>query len=343
MASLNILELAGQAALSEFRLAKYLRALKRADERITGLAARYTYWIQLTAPLSGEHRQRLEALLLSGAEPAALKSKTARLYVAPRPGTVSPWSSKATDIARACDLDEVRRIERGTCYAITSRTGANESSLLHLAPLLHDRMTETVLCAGDEARQLFDQHAPAPLGVVPLGGDAEAALSVANRTLGLALSDDEVRYLATNYRLLGRDPTDAELMMFAQANSEHCRHKIFNADWVIDGEAMDRRLFGMIRATTEANPNGVLSAYSDNAAVLEGPASRRLMPDSDSREYRYADEAVHILMKVETHNHPTAISPFPGAATGAGGEIRDEGATGLGARPKAGLTGLGFI
>ncbi len=324
--------------MSTFRLDKRLRVLKRRDERVMALAARYTYWVRLSAPLSGEHRQRLDALLLSGELPAALPPKAHLLYVMPRPGTISPWSSKATDIARACDLADVRRIERGICYAVGLRGTAADAG--HLAPLLHDRMTETVFDSGEAARQLFAEHRPALLGIVPLEPDAHRALALANRSLGLALSDDEIDYLAAHYERLGRDPTDAELMMFAQANSEHCRHKIFNADWVIDGEATGRRLFGMIRSTTEANPHGVLSAYADNAAVMEGPVGLRLMPDAGSREYRYAEEPVHILMKVETHNHPTAISPFPGAATGAGGEIRDEGATGLGARPKAGLTGF---
>ncbi len=324
--------------MSAFRLDKRLWALKRIDERVTAVAARYTYWVQLAAPLSGEHRQRLDALLLSGEGPAALPPKATQLYVVPRPGTISPWSSKATDIARACDLADIRRIERGICYAISLRGGAADAR--HLAPLLHDRMTETVFESGEAAWQLFAEHRPAPLGIVPLGQEAHAALAEANRALGLALSGAEIDYLVDNYGRLGRDPTDAELMMFAQANSEHFRHKIFNADWIIDGEATGRRLFGMIRSTTDASPAGVLSAYADNAAVMEGPVGRRLLPDAVSREFRYAEEPVHILMKVETHNHPTAIAPFAGAATGAGGEIRDEGATGLGARPKAGLTGF---
>ncbi len=337
--SSTILELAGQSALSRFRLDKCLRELREVDERVTGIEARYTYFVHLAGPLGAEHRQRLDALLLSGDAPAILQPKAQRLFVVPRPGTISPWSSKATDIAHACDLDEVRRIERGICYALTIRAAAADA-LARLAPLLYDRMTETVLAHGDEAICLFEEHVPAPLGIVRLADDGHAALARANAELGLALSGDEIDYLVRNYAALGRDPTDAELMMFAQANSEHCRHKIFNADWQVDGRATGERLFGMIRTTTAANPAGILSAYADNAAVIEGPPGQRLMPEPGSREYRYADEAVHILMKVETHNHPTAISPFPGAATGAGGEIRDEGATGLGARPKAGLTGF---
>jgi len=338
--STTLLELPGQSALSDFRRDKLTRRLQRADDRVKDVQARYTYFAHLSAPLSNEHRDRLQALLLSGSQPEALKRQAATLYVVPRPGTISPWSSKATDIARVCGIDEVRRIERGICYAITYRRAVDEHDRFALAPLLHDRMTEAVLGHAEDAACLFAEHAPAPLGVVSLGDDGRAALERANAELGLALSDDEIAYLLENYAALGRDPTDAELMMFAQANSEHCRHKIFNADWVIDGVATDQRLFGMIRTTTEASPDGVLSAYSDNAAVIEGFNGRRLQPDPHSRAYTWCDEPVHILMKVETHNHPTAISPFPGAATGSGGEIRDEGATGLGARPKAGLTGF---
>jgi phosphoribosylformylglycinamidine synthase len=338
--SSTILELAGQCALSPFRLDKRLRELRRVDDRVTGIEARYTYFVHLTAPLGTEHRQRLEALLLSGAAAATLKPRAERVFVVPRPGTISPWSSKATDIAHACDLHEVRRIERGICYALTSRKSAGNGALAALTPLLYDRMTEAVLESAADAVRLFEEHVPAPLVTVRLGGDGHAALRRANEELGLALSGDEIDFLVRGYADLKRDPTDTELMMFAQANSEHCRHKIFNADWVIDGAPTGRRLFGMIRTTTEASPAGVLSAYSDNAAVIEGPAGQRLAPEPSSREYHYEDEALHILMKVETHNHPTAISPFPGAATGAGGEIRDEGATGLGARPKAGLTGF---
>ncbi len=187
---------------------------------------------------------------------------------------------------------------------------------------------------------LFEAHEPAPVSIVPLARKGRDALFAANTDLGLALSGDEIDYLVASYTDLERDPTDAELMMFAQANSEHCRHKIFNASWIIDGEEQDKRLFGMIKSTTEKTPDGVISAYSDNAAVIEGWDGARLMPASSDHEFTYVDEPIHILIKVETHNHPTAISPFPGAATGSGGEIRDEGATGLGAKPKAGLSGF---
>ncbi len=334
-----MLELPGQFALSSFRIAKLLQSLQRQDERVEAITARFSYFVAVRSPLSREHKKRLKALLLSGENAASLGKGAKKIYVVPRPGTISPWSSKATDIALACDLN-VERIERGICYGLHFKGKVNDTDVHALGTLLFDRMTEALLDNGDEACALFEAHDPAPLATVPLGKGGRKELEKANTELGLALSKQEIDYLVDNYSEIGRDPTDAELMMFAQANSEHCRHKIFNARWVIDGESREERLFGMIKSTTEASPDGVLSAYSDNAAVIEGWQGSRLMPAPDSREYRYIDEPVHILMKVETHNHPTAISPFPGAATGSGGEIRDEGATGLGAKPKAGLTGF---
>ena len=336
----DMLELPGQFALSDFRLAKLLRALQRQESLVKSIRARYSYFVVLNSPLSKEQKQRLNALLLSGEKPGALGKGAATIYVVPRPGTISPWSSKATDIALACDLDAVDRIERGICYGLHFRGKVSDKIVKALGALLFDRMTEALLENGEEARALFAAHEPAPLTTVPVLQGGRVALATANTDLGLALVDAEIDYLVDNYTKLGRDPTDAELMMFAQANSEHCRHKIFNAGWVIDGKAQDEQLFGMIRSTTEASPDGVISAYTDNSAVIEGWQGMRLMPFGPDREYRYFDEPVHILMKVETHNHPTAISPFPGAATGSGGEIRDEGATGLGATPKAGLTGF---
>lgn len=338
--STHFLELAGQPALSDFRLQKLTRALQRQDDRIEKLEARFTYFVRTTAKLPDETSRHLTALLLSDDAAGKLGRKAKTLYVVPRPGTISPWSSKATDIARACDLDGIERIERGICYGLHFKGTAAQQDAFNLAPLLFDRMTEAVFASGEEARLLFATHAPQALEHIDLSAGSEPALQRANTSLGLALSDEEIEYLAARYQEMGRDPTDAELMMFAQANSEHCRHKIFNADWVIDGVPESKRLFGMIRSTTEASPAGVLSAYSDNAAVMEGWIGQRLLPDSASREYAFSEEPIHILMKVETHNHPTAISPFAGAATGSGGEIRDEGATGLGARPKAGLTGF---
>lgn len=334
------LEMPGQSAHSDFRLQKLTRLLQTLDERVTNIESRYTYFVHLRAPLSKPQQARLEALLLSGERPVKLAKHSRKLYVLPRIGTISPWSSKATDIAHACDIDAVSRIERGVCYGLTVKGQIDDENLSAVAAPLYDRMTESLLFEAGGAAALFEEHQPASLGIVPLGAKGRAALVSANVELGLALSDEEIDYLLASYHELGRDPTDAELMMFAQANSEHCRHKIFNADWVIDGVARGERLFGMIRKTTEASPDGVISAYSDNAAVIEGAEGMRLIAAGDSREFDYVREPIHILMKVETHNHPTAISPFAGAATGAGGEIRDEGATGLGAKPKAGLTGF---
>ena len=335
-----MLELPGQAALSNFRLAKLTRSLKRADQRVDKVEARFTYFVATRAELSKEDKTRLDALLLSGDKPARLARGVETLYVVPRPGTISPWSSKATDIARACDIDAVERIERGICYALKFSGKVDSGDVLALSHLLSDRMTDAVFPSADGVNALFETHKPAPVGIVPLQEQGRGALVAANLALGLALSDQEIDYLVTSYGDLERDPTDAELMMFAQANSEHCRHKIFNASWVIDGEKQDKRLFGMIKSTTEKTPDGVLSAYSDNAAVFEGWTGQRLIPRTSDREYEFREEPIHVLIKVETHNHPTAISPFPGAATGSGGEIRDEGATGLGAKPKAGLTGF---
>ena len=335
-----MLELPGQAALSNFRLAKLTRSLQRADDRIKAVEARFTYFVATHTDLSKEDKTRLDGLLLSGDKPAKLARGARTIYVVPRPGTISPWSSKATDIANACDIGAVDRIERGICYGLKFSGKASDDDVMALSHLLFDRMTDAVFKDVEGVEALFAEHEPAPVGIVPLAKQGREALVVANTDLGLALSDQEVDYLVDCYGDLERDPTDAELMMFAQANSEHCRHKIFNASWVIDGEKQDQRLFGMIKSTTKKTPDGVLSAYSDNAAVFEGWTGQRLMPRTSDREYEYVEEPVHVLIKVETHNHPTAISPFPGAATGSGGEIRDEGATGLGAKPKAGLTGF---
>ena len=323
-----ILQLRGPQAASEFRLAKLVASLKNAGAGISGLSAEFRHFIECEASLAAQERALLERLLDYGT-PAA-PSKGEPLLVVPRLGTVSPWSSKASDIARNCGLTRVRRIERGTVFYID---GASRSGLARIAPLLHDRMTETVLASFEEAVRLFEHVEPRPLASVPLG-----ELEDANRRLGLALSEDEIEYLEKAYRTIGRDPTDAELTMFAQANSEHCRHKIFNADWIVDGEKKRQSLFAMIRETHARNPRGTVVAYADNAAILEGRNAERFYPDREG-VYRRHGELTHTVVKCETHNHPTAISPFPGAATGAGGEIRDEGATGRGAKPKAGLTG----
>ena len=265
-----MLELPGQAALSSFRLAKLTRSLQRADERVAAVEARFTYFVSTSAAVSDKEKKRLNALLLSG-EPVAKFTRGAKLlHVVPRPGTISPWSSKATDIVRACDIDAVDRVERGISYGIRFSGKASDSDALALGPFLFDRMTEAVFAVAGDVAALFAEHEPVPVDTVPLQDQGRDALVAANTGLGLALSDQEIDYLMACYEELGRDPTDAELMMFAQANSEHCRHKIFNASWVIDGEAQDKRLFGMIRSTTEKTPDGVISAYSDNAAVIEG-------------------------------------------------------------------------
>ncbi|HWM29287.1 MAG TPA: phosphoribosylformylglycinamidine synthase [Woeseiaceae bacterium] len=339
-----MLHLPGQQAWSGFRLAKRLALLQAADrsvaDKISALHARYSYFIHCSAPLDAEEKLRLGALLLSGEALPEFPPGAVQLFAVPRAGTISPWSSKATDIAHACGFDKVLRLERGICYGIESIEPLAPERLYRSGVALIDRMTETLIANAEQAQQLFASQPSRPLESVPLLQSGRAALVEANRALALALSRDEIDYLYENYARLGRDPTDAELMMFAQANSEHCRHKIFRADWILDGVPQTAKLFDMIRGSTEASPKGVISAYSDNAAVIEGWTGQRLMPGCDDRRYAYSNEPIHIVMKVETHNHPTAISPFAGAATGSGGEIRDEGATGLGARPKAGLTGF---
>ncbi len=332
----------GRPALSPFRIDQLLTPLRARLPGLRGVAVDYLHLAELGRPLDGAEREKLERLLAYGPDVAPSPLTGRRVTVVPRFGTRSPWSSKATDIAHICGLDAVTRLERGRVYALDDGTpdGPGPESLAPLLPLFHDRMTESVCLDEAELTGLFHHEAPRPLATVALRAEGRDALVRANGELGLALSDDEIDYLCDNFARLGRDPTDVELMMFAQANSEHCRHKIFNADWTVDGEPGERSLFAMIRNTHAASPDGVLSAYSDNAAVIEGPQATRFFPAPDSGVYRTVAEPAHILMKVETHNHPTAISPFPGAATGSGGEIRDEGATGRGGKPKAGLTGF---
>ncbi len=337
----EILKLRGDAAFSAARLARLTEQMRAALPGLQTLVAEHWYFVELEAGARFEADEliRLGQLLgLPGGKEGKTQASGAMLLVTPRLGTISPWSSKATDIARQCGFSGIRRIERGTAYYAGLKTSSPDA-LATLAARLHDRMTESVLPGPDAAEALFHQLPPQPLTAVALLEQGRAALVRANGELGLALSDDEIDYLAENFTRLGRNPTDVELMMFAQANSEHCRHKIFNASWVIDGETKNDSLFGMVRETHKAHPEGTVVAYSDNAAVIEGAQIRRFYPDGDGA-YRYHDELTHILAKVETHNHPTAISPFPGAATGSGGEIRDEGATGRGSRPKAGLCGF---
>ncbi len=334
-----MLRFRGSPALSPFRLEKLLAALRRRVLAVTDVHAEFVHFVD--GSLTTHDREVLDRLLHYGptATQRHLTSEPTFLVI-PRPGTISPWSSKATDIAHNCGLHHVRRIERGVAYYLEATLPLTADDWAVLRPLLHDRMTEVVLAADDDPAVLFARAEPAPLMTVDVLGGGREALTTANRTLGLALSEGEIDYLLDSFTRLERNPTDVELMMFAQANSEHCRHKIFNADWIVDGVKQDRSLFAMIRHTHERHPGDVLSAYSDNAAVMAGFPAGRFFPDPVDGEYRHHPEDVHILMKVETHNHPTAISPFPGAATGSGGEIRDEGATGRGAKPKAGLCGF---
>lgn len=331
----------GNAARSPFRLAKLQRRLAAIHPGIEAVHARFVHLVDVDEGHELDDRC-LNELLDYGERSEDWSSSWPRIVVAPRAGTISPWSSKATDIARICGLAGVARIERGIEFAVSGSTIAADDFDWRppLLEALHDRMTEAVYEDAAALEALFTHALPTPLSRVTLGDDAVGAIAAANQRMGLALSADEVEYLAGAYRDLGRDPTDVELMMFAQANSEHCRHKIFNADWTIDGEPHDLSLFAMIRNTHQRHPEGTLSAYKDNAAVLRGQEGTRFAVNPATGTYETVDERIDFLAKVETHNHPTAISPDPGAATGAGGEIRDEGATGRGGKPKAGLTGF---
>ena len=330
----SILKLRGAAAFSASRLSLLTDQVRAAVPSLTELAAEHWYFVETEQALSGDESTRLRDLL---GIPVQLPAEPAGqlLLVTPRLGTISPWSSKATDIARNCGFAAVKRIERGVAYRAVG-AGLDGAAL---AAKLHDRMTESVLSSLEESDALFRHVAPQPLTTVDILAQGRAALAAANGELGLALSEDEIDYLVENFTRLQRNPTDVELMMFAQANSEHCRHKIFNASWTVDGEDQPLSLFGMIRESHKAHPQGTVVAYSDNASVIEGAAIRRFAPGPNGA-YGYGEDLTHILAKVETHNHPTAISPFPGAATGSGGEIRDEGATGRGSKPKAGLCGF---
>ncbi|MDH5301641.1 MAG: phosphoribosylformylglycinamidine synthase [Gammaproteobacteria bacterium] len=332
--------LRGAAALSPFRIEKLLQSIRAEVASVSAVVAEFVYFAQAEPRLSDAQLSALRDLLNDGQQVSPTTPAGQLRLVVPRPGTITPWSTKATDIAHHCGLDNLARVERGIAYYVTSNQALTAAQLRAVDALIHDRMTERVLADADDAEALFSHAQPAPMRTVDILGNGRAALAAANRNWGLALAEDEIDYLVENYTALKRNPSDAELMMFAQANSEHCRHKIFNADWVIDGEAQDKSLFGMIRNTYHKSPEGVLVAYKDNSSVIEGPQGSWFYPAAGTNDYGYSEQPVHILMKVETHNHPTAISPFPGAATGSGGEIRDEGATGRGSRPKAGLTGF---
>jgi phosphoribosylformylglycinamidine synthase len=351
-----MLILPGSNALSAFRSHRLLTQLQAVAPTVAGVSARFYHFIDAARPLSTEDTQRLAAMLTYG-EPVPetqYEGVTEEFFVIPRLGTISPWASKATDIAHNCGMAHIHRVERGVAYTVVLKSGLlgtslgapkklPEAELAAVAALLHDRMTDTVLRNADGAQALFTELEGRPLEAIDILGRGRAALAAANADMGLALADDEIDYLFDAFSRAQRNPTDVELMMFAQANSEHCRHKIFNAEWTIDGVKQDKSLFGMIKNTHQLQPKGTIVAYSDNSAIMEGAVAMRFYPQGDAhgnQEYAGTTGLTHTLMKVETHNHPTAISPFPGASTGAGGEIRDEGATGRGAKPKAGLAGF---
>lgn len=347
-----MLRLRGGNALSPFRLEKLARAVKIAAPQVSHIYAEYWYFCALKRELWSNEITVLEKLLKCAPDETSLAGVSGQkarrpagelLLVLPRPGTISPWSTKATDIAHHCGLETIDRLERGVAYYIQTSgklfAEFSTASRIGLLTLIHDRMTEAVFGTFDDAEKLFKHFEPVPLHTVDVMAAGRTALQDANNELGLALSSDEIEYFAAYFCQIGRNPTDVELMMFAQANSEHCRHKIFNADWLIDGEPQTKSLFSMIRNTHQQNPQGTVVAYADNSSIIEGAKIARFYPGRDNA-YEYGEEKTHILMKVETHNHPTAISPYQGAATGVGGEIRDEGATGRGAKPKAGLSGF---
>ncbi len=332
----------GAPALSEFRVNKLLNQCSELQLPVTDIYAEFSHFAHISEALSTEESQVLQQLLKYGPTIEEHEPVGQFLLVTPRPGTISPWSSKSTDIAKNCGLSKIIRLERGLAYYISTENSAPltsaQQSTLH--NLIHDRMMESVFTDINDATALFASAEPGKLTSIDIENGGKNALVQANVELGLALADDEVNYLFENFTKLGRNPHDIELYMFAQANSEHCRHKIFNADWTIDGVKQPKSLFKMIRNTHEVNPDFVLSAYKDNAAVMVGNKGGRFFPNPESNVYGYHHEDIQVLMKVETHNHPTAISPYPGAATGSGGEIRDEGATGIGSKPKAGLVGF---
>ncbi|MCZ6830825.1 MAG: phosphoribosylformylglycinamidine synthase [Gammaproteobacteria bacterium] len=332
--------LRGAAALSDFRLNKLFHKLQVHDCAPQHIHSEFVHFVEAEPELSDAQIAVLQHLLAYGPSSEQQDPRGVLLLVVPRDGTISPWASKATDIVHNCGLQQVLRVERGIAYYLEFAGELSATQRQLVASLLHDRMVEQVLGELAAAEQLFHHDQPQPMSSVDVLGGGRNALARANQTLGLALADDEIDYLVDSFSELGRNPNDVELMMFAQANSEHCRHKIFNASWSIDGESQPLSLFDMIRNTYEQGGEQVLSAYSDNAAVIAGSRAGRFYPDPETAEYAYSEEDILLLMKVETHNHPTAIAPFPGAGTGAGGEIRDEGAVGRGSKPKVGLSGF---
>lgn len=335
-----MLTLRGAPALSDFRIEKLLNSFSQQNLPIVSIYAEFMHFVDIESDLSDSELAVLKKLLTYGPSIPEHEPSGHLILVTPRPGTISPWSSKATDIAHNCGLAQIARMERGCAYYVESSTELNQEQLTQTAALLHDRMTEALHFEMSSAQSLFQVAEPAEVSNVNIIELGKQALSEANIQMGLALAEDEVDYLYDNFCQLGRNPNDIELYMFAQANSEHCRHKIFNADWTIDGQQQPKSLFKMIKNTFEQTGEYVFSAYKDNAAVMQGSPGGRFFADGNDQQYRYHHEDIHVLMKVETHNHPTAISPYPGAATGSGGEIRDEGATGRGSKPKAGLVGF---
>ena len=346
MSNTTQLRLDASRALSDFRTERLLKKIQKICPEVVTLNSRYIHFVNVDGALSSEEFHTLESILDYGEE-AIVTASTERFMVIPRLGTISPWASKATDIVHNCGLKKVLRVERGTCYELILKGNAvlKPEEREAIAAVLHDRMTESVVSPDVNPAIVFADAKGKDMQSIDIVGQGREALEKANVELGLALNEDEIQYLIDAFTKLNRNPTDVELMMFAQANSEHCRHKIFNASWTIDGEEKDKSLFSMIRETHKAHPEGTIVAYSDNAAIFEGGDTARMYPRGNEdavggRSYSTVVEPTHSVFKVETHNHPTAISPFPGASTGSGGEIRDEGATGRGARPKAGLTGF---
>ena len=329
----------GPASHSPFKLESLLRRLQSIDQNIDDLGARFIHLIDSKNDPDEEQDRILDSILEYGPDWPFGTDEGFKVFTLPRFGTTSPWSSKATDIAKVCGLTSIERIERGVVFTLVLKDKDSAPSK-EAIELLYDRMTEVVITDLKQAKEIFSSLEPQPFSDVDILSDGKKALETANIELGLALNNDEIDYLLELFTKLDRNPTDAELMMFAQANSEHCRHKVFNADWVIDGVDKERSLFQMIKNTYEASSRNVLSAYKDNAAVIAGHKADWFLPHLDDQKYGRFHDEIHTMMKVETHNHPTAISPYPGAATGSGGEIRDEAATGRGAMPKAGLTGF---
>ncbi|MCR5027999.1 MAG: phosphoribosylformylglycinamidine synthase [Fibrobacter sp.] len=332
--------LRGSPALSSFRVQKLLSDFQQESLPVKGIYAEFVHVVDLESDLTSDKKSTLEKLLTYGPSLEAKEPEGSLFVVAPRPGTISPWSSKATDIAHICGLSEIKRIERAIAYYVDFNGGVTEEVSKKVKAKIHDRMTQKVFQAFNQLDVLFLHEEPKKLVEVPILTEGRLALERADKEMGLALAPAEIDYLVESFTALKRNPTDVELYMFAEMNSEHCRHKVFGAEWTIDGDKKDLSLFQMIKNTYKMHSTNILSAYKDNAAVMNGAAKAgRYYADPKTNKYGWHEEPIPVLMKVETHNHPTAISPFPGAATGSGGEIRDEGATGRGSKPKAGLTG----